>query len=46
MEQKTMGLYLHPKVKVKRKIMGYRAENLSELLVDIQVIFMATPGET
>jgi hypothetical protein len=26
--------------------MGYRAENLSELLVHIQVILRAIPGET
>jgi hypothetical protein len=31
---------------VKRNLMGYRAENLSELLVRIQVILRVIPGET
>jgi hypothetical protein len=31
---------------VKRNLIGYRAENLSELLVRIQVILRAIPSET
>jgi hypothetical protein len=46
MDQKTIVIYLHMKVNVKRNLMGYRAENLSELLVRIQVILCAIPGMT
>jgi hypothetical protein len=35
MDQKTIVLYLHVKVKMKRNLMEYRAENSSELLVCI-----------
>jgi hypothetical protein len=31
---------------LKRNLMGYRAENLSELLARIQVMLRAVPGET
>jgi hypothetical protein len=41
MDQKTIVLYLH--MKVKRILMGYRAENLSELLVRVSVILRAIP---
>jgi hypothetical protein len=48
MDQKTIVLYLHMKMKVKakRNLIKYRAENLSELLVRIQVILRAILGET
>jgi hypothetical protein len=46
MEKKTTVPYFHMKVKVKRSLMGYRAENSSELLVRIQVILKVIPGET
>jgi hypothetical protein len=50
MDQKKIILYLHMKLSlfgyVKRNPMGYRAENLSELLIGIQVILTAIPGET
>jgi hypothetical protein len=49
MDQKATVLYLHMKLflfgYVKRNLMGYRAENLCELLVRIQVIVRAIPGE-
>jgi hypothetical protein len=50
MDQKTIVLYLYMKETrlsyVKRKLMGYRAENLSELLIRIRVILRTVPGET
>jgi hypothetical protein len=44
MDQKEIVLYLH--MKVKRNLMGYRAENLLRLLLCIQVVSRAIPGET
>jgi hypothetical protein len=48
MDLKTIVLDLHIKVKmkVKRNLMGYRAENSPELLVWIQVILRAITGES
>jgi hypothetical protein len=50
MDQTTIVLYLHMKGMefgyVKRNLMEYPAENLFELLVRIQVIFRAIPGQT
>jgi hypothetical protein len=46
MDQKTIVFYLRMKVKMKRNLAGYRAENLSASLVLIQVISRAVPGET
>jgi hypothetical protein len=49
MDEKTIILYLRMKEMgrdyVKRNLMGYRAENLSELLVCIQVVLRAIPGQ-
>jgi hypothetical protein len=44
MDQRTIVFFFH--MKVKRNLLGNRAENLSELLVRIQVILRAIPGET
>jgi hypothetical protein len=44
MEQKIIVLCLH--MKVRRNLMGNHAENLFKLLVRIQVILRAIPGET
>jgi hypothetical protein len=44
-DQKKIVPYLHLKVKVKGNLMGYRAENLSELLVRIQIILRDIMGE-
>jgi hypothetical protein len=50
MDQKTIVLYLYMKRLelgyMKRNLMRYRAENLSELLVRFHVILRAIPGGT
>jgi hypothetical protein len=50
MDQKTIILYLRMKGMglgdVKRNLMGCRVENLSQLLVHIQIVLMAIPGQT
>jgi hypothetical protein len=50
MDRKTTVFYLHMKRMglgdVKRNLMGHSGENLSELLVGIQVILRAIPSET